>query len=106
MSQALLGHLHGVFDPDPAPILALRVRHVAGATWTVTGDTLTLHAGDAPSVWDLNNYSLATLATALTSTGYEVVYLNPAVSHLSALTLLEGAGDQGNNNGDHLSIYT
>ena len=106
VSQALLGHLHGVFDPDPAPVLALRVRHADGATWAVAGDTLTLHGGDTPSVWDLNDYSLATLATALTAAGFEVVYLNPAVSHLSALTLLEGAGDQGNSNGDHLSIFT
>lgn len=106
VSQALLGHLHGVFDPDPAPVLALRVRHADGASWAVAGDTLTLHGGDTPSVWDLNDYSLATLATALTAAGFEVVYLNPAVSHLSALTLLEGAGDQRNSNGDHLSIFT
>ena len=123
VSQALLGHLHGVFDPDPAPVLALRVRHVAGATWTVAGDTLTLvsnlvwdgawderwwssHGGEAPGVWDLNDYSLATLADAIMAAGFEVVYLNPSVSHLSALTLLEGTGFQGNSNGDHLNIYT
>jgi hypothetical protein len=106
VSQALLGHLHGVFDPDPAPVLALRVRHEDGATWTVAGDTLTLQAGDESSTWDLNDYHLASLATALTAAGYEVAYLNPAVSHLSALTLLEGVGDQDVSNGDHLSIYT
>lgn len=106
ISQALLGHLHGVFSPDPEAVLALRVRHPESASWTLEGDILTLQAGDAPSVWDLNAYSLGTLAAALTAAGFEVVYLNPAISHLSALTLLEGSGDQGDSNGDHLTIYT
>lgn len=106
ISHALLGHLHGVFDPDPAPVLALRVRHPHGAGWSVEGNILTLHAGDSAGVWDLNDYTLAQLASVVTNAGYEVLYLNPAVSHLSALTLLEGSGEQGNSNGDHLAIFT
>ena len=106
VSQALLGHLHNIFSPDPDAVLALRVRHPEGASWTIEGDILTLRAGNAPRVWDLTAYSLSALAAALTADGFEVVYLNPAISHLSAMTLLEGRGDQGDSNGDHLTIYT
>ena len=106
VSHALLGHLHSIFDPDPAPILALRVRHPQGARWSIEGDILTLHAGHQPSVWDLNDYSLGSLAAALQDAGFEVAYLYPAISHLSALTLLEGSGDQEQSNGDHLNIFT
>lgn len=106
VSQALLGHLHSIFNPDPEAALAMRVRHPQGASWAVEGEVLTLQAGGEPSVWDLGAYRLGDLAVALTTTGFEVVYLNPAVSHLSALTLLEGSGDQGTSNGDHLTMYT
>jgi hypothetical protein len=106
VSQALLGHLHQVFDPDPAAVLALRVRHNDHATWSVTGDTLTLQVGETLSAWNLNNYTLASLADALTAAGFEVPYLNATISHYSALTLLEGSGTQNATNGDHLSIPT
>jgi len=106
VSHALLGHLHSIFDPDPAPLLALRVRHPQGARWSIEGDILTLHAGHQPSVWDLNDYSLGSLAAALQDAGFEVAYLYPAISHISALTLLEGSGDQEQSNGDHLNIFT
>ena len=106
VSQALLGHLHGVFARDPQPALALRVRHANGCAWTVQGDLLTVQTGGDRWQWELRDFRLNALADALTGAGFEVVYLNPAVSHLSALTLLEGTGDQGDDNGDHLSIYT
>jgi hypothetical protein len=107
VSQALRGHLHSIFNSDPEPILALRVRHPLGAAWVIDGYELTLTVDDALStVWDLEAYSLSALASALELAGFEIVYLNTAIGHLSATTLLDGAGNQDLSNGDHLTIFT
>lgn len=106
VSQALRGHLPSVFATDPLPVLALRLRHDAGATWAVVGSTLTLQAGQEPVDFDLTTYTLGSLADAVAAAGFEVAYQHTAVRHLAATTLLEGAGDQALDNGDHLAIFT
>lgn len=106
VSTRLQAHLHSVFSADPAPVLALRVRHVAGATWAVAGQHLTVTADEVTTLFFLPDYTIADLATALTAAGYVIEYQNPAIDHLNAMTLIEGAGDQATSNGDHLTVFS
>lgn len=106
VSQALAARLHSIFDADPAPVLALRVRHPAGAGWEVQGAWLTLRTPQAVWRWDLRHYTLGALAQEITQAGFELVYQATALRHLSATTLLEGAGHEDKSNGDHLTILT
>jgi hypothetical protein len=106
VSSRLQAHLHSVFSADPAPVLALRVRHAAGASWAIAGTILTVTANDVATVFDLPDYTLAELATALVAAGYSIEYQNTDVDHLAAMTLLEGAGHEAVSNGDHLNIFT
>lgn len=101
----LLARLHSVFSEDPARVLALRVRHASGLAWAVAGDTLTLTGGVSLTV-DLSPVTLGELATTLGSAGCEIAFADSSLSGLSALVLMEGAGDQDQSNGDHIYGYT
>lgn len=128
----LLGYLHRVFDKDPDAYLALRIRYVKDFTWTISDGVLTLEYYPRPLLadgrWkangvqiadgvddfstsvttiDLSAYTLDGLAEHVAALpGFSIEYQATEGGHLSALTLLDGAGNQGASNGDHLYAYT
>lgn len=106
VSHRLLSRLHSVYNADPAPVLALRIRHADGVVWRVHGYVLTLETPAGTSDWALSDYTLLGLATDLSEAGFDVPRLNPALQHLSATVLMEGMGAQDVSNGDHLYAYT
>lgn len=112
LTKKLLGFLHRVFDKDPAPFLALRLRYAgAGMTWRVSDAVLTTvpsGGAGAPLAVDLRQYLLGELVNHLAAQpGYTVEYADLSeLSLLSAAVLLDGSGDQALSNGDHLYAYT
>jgi len=106
VSLALASHLHSVFDTDPEPALALRVRHALGAAWSVYGDVLTLTTPGGTWQWPTDTYTIGTLADAIAAAGFDVVYTNPDLEHLNASILLDGEGQQDASNGDHITALT
>lgn len=112
LTKKLLGFINKVFDKDPAPFLALRLRYVGdGMSWTVQDAVLrTTPAGGlgAPLVVDLRAYRIGELVNYLAAqTGYTVEYVDLSeLSLLSAACLLDGSGDIAASNGDHLYAYT
>jgi hypothetical protein len=110
----LFSYLHRVFRKDAAPFLALRITCVGGLTWTLAAQTLTLTPAvvvggvAAPLTLDLSAYTVASLAQYLAGQpGYSVAYQDTTVlSQLSALVLIDGAGDTSVSNGDHFYGYT
>lgn len=112
LTNKLLSFLHRVFDKDPAPFLALRLRYAGtGMTWRIAGARLTTvpvaGSGQAIAV-DLTQYTLGELVNYLASQpGYTVEYADHSeLSLLGAAVLLDGTGDQAKSNGDHLYGYT
>jgi hypothetical protein len=110
LTTKLLGWLHRVFDKDPRPFVALRIDYAGGLAWTVSQDTLTLTVtgGAGASVaYDLTAYSLESLVAAIAGrTGFSVDFLDPERAKLSAVVLLDGAGDLSQPNGGALFGYT
>lgn len=106
--QRLLASTHSaVFDKDPDAELALRVRHASGSVWSVADEVLTVRAGtNAPKTYNLSQYTVGQLATALVADGFDVPMVSPAWVSRSALALVEGGGDQNTSNGDHVSAFT
>lgn len=112
LTDKLLSLLHRVFDKDPAPFLALRLRYSGtGMTWKVAGARLTtvpVGGAGAPLSVDLTQYTLGELVNHLASqAGYSVEYADRSeLSLMGAAVLLDAAGDQNRSNGDHLYGYT
>lgn len=105
--QRLLKYPHAaVFDKAPAAELALRLRHPAGATWSVADERLTASAGGVDTTYDLSANTVSSLAAALQADGFEVAYLSPEFASRGASVLVEGAGSEGASNGDHLTAFT
>jgi hypothetical protein len=112
ITKKLISFLHRVFEKDPAPFLALRLRYAgAGMTWKVDNARLTTTvvggSGAALSV-DLTQYTLGELVNYLASRpGYTVEFAdNSERSLMGGAVLLDGTGDQALSNGDHLYGYT
>lgn len=111
LTKKLLGFLHRVFNKDPVPFLALRLRYGGGLTWMIADARLTTvpvgGIGAALSV-DLRQYTLGQLVNHLAAQpGYTVEYADTSeLSLLSAAVLIDGAGDIALSNGDHLYGYT
>jgi hypothetical protein len=95
-----------VFDKSPQEVLAMRVRHPDGLAWRVSEGVLTVTVGAESTEYDLSELTLGQLASALEDDGFDLPYQNPAVGGKSALTLLHGASNQDQSNGDHLKAYT
>ena len=105
--QRLLKHPHSAaFDKEPGAELALQIRHPDGAVWKVADEVLVVAAGAIERTYRLGDYTLAGLAFALAADGFEVPTLSSQWASRSALVLVEGDGDQGVSNGDHLSAFT
>lgn len=111
LTQKLLSFLNRVFDKDPAPFLALRLRYDGGMTWRVADGVLTttVTGGSGEDlVVDLSQYRIGELINHLAAQpGYEIAYGDQTtLSLLSALVLMDGSGDIDKSNGDHLYGYT
>lgn len=106
VADNLRSRLHSVYAQQPEKTLALRIRHAGGLTWEVAGHVLTVAAPIGVAELDLRDYTIGSLANALLVRGYSVEYRNEDIDHLSAIILMEGAGDQDLSNGDHLHAYT
>lgn len=105
--QRLLKYPHAaVFDKAPGAELALRVRHDDGAVWTVADEVMTVTAGEFERRYNLADFTVGSLAAAMQADGFEVPTLSPEWQHRSALVLVEGTGDQGESNGDHVHAFT
>lgn len=120
----LLKYPHAaVFDPSPAPELALRLRNPAGLVWEIADASLRLAVN--PLAWDgsqnfgglydwgptRRSYSLlgktvGELADELRADGHEIAFENADLAERGAHVLIAGAGDQSVSNGDHLQAYT
>lgn len=112
LTKKLLSFLHRVFDKDPAPFLALRLRYSgSGMTWRIDSARLTTApAGGigAPLSVDLTQFTLGELVNHLAAQpGYTVEYADRSeLSLMGAAVLMDGSGDQNKSNGDHLYGYT
>jgi len=106
--QRLIASTHSaVFDKAPGAELALRVRHTDGAVWSIADEVLTVRAGAAvPVTFNLALYTVAGLAAALVSAGFQVPAVSSSWAARPALALIEGDGDQAVTNGDHLTAFT
>ena len=103
----LIDYFHDrVFDKDPHGVLAMRVQHTDGCAWTVADGVLTVMAAGVRHVYALQTLTLGQLAARLRADGFTVVNANRDIEHLTAFTLIEGSGIQGQTNGDHLTAYT
>ena len=112
LTQRLISYLNRVFDRGPGEVLALRLRYDGdGMTWRVADGVLTTSViggtGSALSV-NLAGYTVADLCVFLAAQpGYSVEYQDMSTfTGRSALVLLDGSGDQGTSNGDHLYGFT
>jgi hypothetical protein len=105
--QKLLKYPHAaVFDKDPDARLALRLRHSAGATWSIGDEVLSATAAGVTHTYALDQLTVQGLASRLVTDGFQVADVNADFASLSALVLVEGAGDQGLSNGDHVQGFT
>jgi hypothetical protein len=105
--QRLLNYPHAaVFDKDPLAELVIRVRHDSGCAWTVAAGVMAITAGVAVFEYQLADHTVGSLADAMEADGFDVLRVNSAYWHLSALALVEGSNDQWVSNGDHLRVFT
>lgn len=105
--QRLVDYPHAaVFDKSPIAVTLFRLRHAAGATWDVAETVMVANAGTSSHTYDLSTLTVAGLAARLTIDGFDVSGLDSTNSGLSALVIVEGAGDQGVSNGDRVMGYT
>ena len=110
-TQKLLSFLHRVFDKDPASFLALRLQYDGGLTWQIADArlTTTVAGGSGANLSvDLSQYTVAGLVGFIAAQpGYSIPYADRSeLATLSARVLLDGSGDIGLSNGDHLYGYT
>lgn len=105
--QRLLKYPHqAVFDLSAAPNVAFRLRHPAGATWTVADEVMVVKVGSQTLTFDLASYTVATLAQSLSDAGFDVQTVSGALANLSARVLLEGVGNELQSNGDQVQAFT
>lgn len=112
-TQRLFAWLPRFFSRDPLPFEAFRLRHdAAPATWQVRDGTLTAVAtSDGVEIarveLNLADYTLAGLVVALATAGFTMLQTcTPAQASLSALCLLDAAGDQDASNGDRVVAWS
>lgn len=112
LTQKLMLYLHRIFDKNPYPQLAFRVRSDGtGLTWSIANGVLTLTptGGTATArTFSIANFSIGQLAQFIAALpGYSVPYQDTsAYALLSALALLDSSGDMNVSNGDHVYGYT
>jgi hypothetical protein len=111
LTTTLIGYLNRVFKKDPEQVLALRLNYDGAMTWTVADGVLTTSVtggSGTPLQVNLSNYTISSLCAYLAQQqGYTVPYQDTSsLASRSAMVLLDGSGDQGASNGDHIYGYT
>jgi len=110
LTEKLLGYLHRVFDKGPDAFVALRVHYAGDLAWSVADGVLTLTVVGGPGTsasYDLSQHTLDSLVNAIAArAGFQVTFADRDRLKLSALVLLDGAGDQSQPNGDAILGYT
>ena len=109
LTSKLLGWLSRAFDRDPVAFLGLRIDYAGPMQWQVADGILTTSVQTGPSLTiDLSVHTIGSLAGYVSlQPGYSVPFIAGAdLSGASALRILEGKGDPGESNGDHLYVYT
>lgn len=105
--QRLLKYPHAaVFDKQPGSVLAFRIQHPAGATWSVADGVMLASAGGDEFTYALGGMTVAGLCAALTTDGFQISDASSATSDLTALVLIEGSGGQTISNGDQVFGFT
>lgn len=105
--EKLLSYLHSaVFDKAADPVLAMRIHHANGLSWTIKEQSLVCAVGGIQKTYDLSAVTLSQLAAALTADGIVVDYLSSEFASYSAFVLIEGSGNQSESSGDHLYAFT
>lgn len=104
MRSELLDRLHSAFDRSPDAAVALAITHAQGVAWSVARHRLVVSTEDGSALADLSllDKTISQLASALTSAGVTVSYINPAMSALHAAVLLDGGGVESESNGSLL----
>jgi hypothetical protein len=78
-----------LYSHDPGKLGTLTV--AVGSGWRVDGDLLEVTGGAVPFVCDLREFTLAQLATALTTAGY-TASVRTGWGNIAATTLVDGTG--------------
>lgn len=107
MRDALVGHLYQSLNHDPRPRLALRIRHPSLCAWEVQDEVLKLRteAGGMIDDLSLSGVTLGALCEQIEGLGCSVEYVNSELLGFGAEVLIEGAGRESNNNGDHIHAF-
>lgn len=104
--RKLLKYPHAaVFDLSPEPELVFRLNHPGRARWEVADRVLTLTANDQTYRYNLSEFSIGSLCDRLQLDGFTVLDKTDTRGSLSALVLIDGAGDEYASNGDHLYAF-
>lgn len=107
MRDALVGHLYQSLNHDPRPRLALRIRHPSLCAWEVQDEVLKLRTEAGGMIGDLSlsGVTLGALCEQIEGLGCSVEYVNSEFLGFGAEVLIEGAGRESNNNGDHIHAF-
>jgi len=105
LTDTLIDYLYRAFKKDPERFLAMRIRSENTLTWDVADGVLAVTTSLSSQEFTLENYTLATLASAVATMPGVTVSDIASDSHLSALVLLDSSGNQAESNGDHLYGY-
>lgn len=107
MLSRLLNSLHSaVFDKSPDEVLAFRVRHANGVSWSIADELLTARVGDLAFQYPLAQMTVGQLAGQMLRDGFDVEGMSSEMAGLSASVLVEGNGDSRKSNGDRIYGFT
>ncbi len=105
--QRLLDHPHrAVFEKGAADELVFRLIHNAGASWAIGDGVMTARAGSLVRTYNLRALTVSGVIAALRADGFTVAHTSSRFDGFSALVLTEGAGEQNESNGDHVTAFT
>lgn len=107
MRDKLAGYLYRALSTDPAPFLALRIRHADGVAWKIADEvlTLTLESGQYLGTIYLSRATIGDLIPRIEALGCTIEYSNPAYFSFGAEKLIEGSGRPSDSNGDHIYAF-
>lgn len=105
LTDTLVDYLYRAFKKDPERFLAMRIRSANTLTWAVEDGILSVTTSLSSQSFTLESYTIATLASAVSTMQGVTVSDITTDRQLSALVLLDGSGNQAESNGDHLYGY-
>lgn len=99
LASKLISYLGSAFDKDPVQAVALKFSYDGNLNWKITDNvfTTTVSGGTGVSLaLTLSDYTITELSDYLSSqAGYTSTYVNDDISSLSAITVMDGSGVQG-----------